>query len=286
MLELKEYQRRAITAFDQWLKALDEAARESRNGSDERLNVRGDVPRNAWKRLAERGWGPAGAPEYRDRRDGAGRPIPHACIRLPNGGDSTLLGAVALDRLGMSPGLTLWIVPSRAIYAKTVKAFKTRGHPYRELLERASGDRVKILEKDDHFGVDDLRNYLCVMMLMVPVADRTQDEEFLRIYRDSGRYLDLFPREDDDSALEALLRKTPDLDRHSGGGVKQNLYNVLKLQRPVVVLDEAHRAYGSPGADEFLAALNGFNPRLVVEFSATHNPGISNLLVDIADGEI
>lgn len=286
MLEFREYQRRAITAFDQWLKALDEAALSSRNGRDEGLNERCDVPGNAWKRLSDRGRVLAGAAAHVDRQDGAGRPIPHACFRLPTGGDSTLLGAAALDRLWMSPGLALWIVPSRTTYAETVKAFKTREHPYRELLERASGDRVKILEKDDRFGVDDLRNYLCVMMLRVPVADRTQDEEFLRIYRDSGRYLDLFPREDDDSAIEALLRKNPDLDRHSGGVVKQNLHNVLKLQRPVVVLDEAHRAYGSPGADEFLAALNGFNPRLVVEFSATHNPGISNLLVDIADGEI
>lgn len=234
----------------------------------------------------ERGWVPAGASEHRDRRDGAGRSIPHACIRLPNGGDSTLLGAVALDRLGMSPGLTLWIIPSRAIYAKTIKAFKTRGHPYRELLERASGDRVKILEKDDRFGVDDLRNYLCVMMLRMPVADRPPDKEFQRIFGDSGRYLDLFPRDDDDSGFEALLRKNPDLDCHAGGLVKQSLFNVIKLQRPVAVLEEAHRAYGSPGADEFLAAVNGFNPRMVIELSATDNPGVSNLLEDISDGEL
>ena len=32
------------------------------------------------------------------------------------------------------------------------------------------------------------------------------------------------------------------------GAVKHSLFNALKLLRPVVVLDEAHKAYGGKGA--------------------------------------
>ena len=77
---------------------------------------------------------------------------------MPTGGGKTLLAAAAVERLHMQTGLVLWIMPTRAIYQQTRKALKDREHPYRQMLERASGERVKLLEKDDLFTRADVAN--------------------------------------------------------------------------------------------------------------------------------
>ena len=51
-----------------------------------------------------------------------------------------------------------------------------------------------------------------------------------------------------------------------------------------MILDEAHKAYGSRNRAvnaKFAQSINRLDPRLVIELSATPNQGISNLLVDI-----
>ena len=289
MLELKEYQHRTLDVFARWLRALDEARQTSRakvaaleGAGLEASPADRNFPRMAWEQIAAAGEVAPGSSSHVDRQDGAGRPIPHVCFKVPTGGGKTLLGAAALERLGMQTGLVLWIVPSRAIYAQTKQAFWSRQHPYRQYLEYASGGRVKVLEKDDHISAGDIENYLCLMLLMLPAANRRKGREFLRMFRDSGRYPKLFPREDDERALTALIEQNPDLECHDAVLVKHSLFNLLKIRRPAVVLDEAHKAYGGKGADEFVQAVNRLNPRLVVELSATPNRRISNLLVDIS----
>ena len=289
MMELKEYQYRTLDAFDRWRRALDEASAESagRVAALERdgLRVSDDdrnFPRAAWGQLADAGEVATSAGPHVDRVDGAGRPIPHVCFKIPTGGGKTLLGAAALERLGRQTGLVLWIVPSRAIYAQTRAAFRTREHPCRQTLERASGGRVKILEKDERFTAGDIANRLCVMLLMLPATNRRRNRDFLRMFRDSGRYPTLFPDSDDVRRNAELLERCPDLETGDGGMVKHSLFNAMKMLRPVVVLDEAHKAYGGKGADEFVAAVNRLDPRLVVELSATPNRHVSNLLVDVS----
>ncbi|MCY3894667.1 MAG: DEAD/DEAH box helicase family protein [Acidimicrobiaceae bacterium] len=293
MLELKDYQRRTLRAFTEWEQALGAAREEceqralalARAGLEPSADD-ANHPAKAWTALAGDEGGLAAARPHVDRFDGAERSIPHVCFKIPTGGGKTLLGAAALERLGMQTGFVLWIVPSRAIYAQTRKAFWTRQHPYRQLLEFASGGRVKVMEKDDRLAQGDLDNYLCLMLLMLPAANRRRGKEFLRMFRDSGRYATLFPREDDVLANEALRGAHTDLEINLNGTVKHSLFNVLKMQRPVVVLDEAHKAYGGKGADEFVSAVNRLNPRLVIELSATPNAAISNLLVDVSGADL
>ena len=106
-----------------------------------------NYPQNAWQNLKQSdGVGPT-AGDYVTRTDDANRPIPHICFKVPTGGGKTLLAAAALERLHRQRGLTLWIVPTRAIYAQTKKALWDREHPYRKMLERASAGSVKMLEK-------------------------------------------------------------------------------------------------------------------------------------------
>ena len=162
-----------------------------------------------------------GQAEYVDRTDGANRPIPHICFKVPTGGGKTLLAAAALERLHRQTGLTLWVVPSRAIYDQTKAALWNREHPYRQMLERASAGRVKVLEKDDAFNRNDIANYLCVMLLMLPAANRQRGREFLRMFRDSGRYPSFFPDSDDILGDGRMKYDYPDLEVSRGRWSRQ-----------------------------------------------------------------
>ena len=289
-MELKTYQSRALDAFSQWLEMLQEARQQS-EAAIEALNQTGldipdavrNYPKTAWEKLQENGSVAHSSGEYVNRTDEANRSVPHICFKVPTGGGKTLLAASALGRLNRQTGLTLWVVPTKAIYAQTKTALWNREHPYRQTLERASAGRVKMLEKDDPFNRDDIANYLCVMLLMLPATNRQRGKEILRMFRDSGRYPSFFPDLDVALGDARLLIEYPDLES-DGGLVKQSLFNVFKIIRPVVVLDEAHKAYGSRNKAanvEFARSINRLDPRLVIELSATPNQGISNLLVDI-----
>ena len=290
-MQLKEYQAEALDTFALWLRALEQA-KSSLAPAAEALRAVGhelpdDIanhPKKAWDTLRDEGDLPSGAGPYVTRTDDADRPIPHVCFKVPTGGGKTLLAAGALDRLGRDTGFTLWIVPTRAIYDQTKRALWNREHPYRQMLERASGGKVKLLEKDHRFTADDVEHYLCIMLLMLPAANRQKGRDFLRMFRDSGRYPSFFPERDMLLADQKLLNEFPDLERTtSEGPVKESLFNVFKMLRPVVVLDEAHKAYGrrQEANEEFVRSVNRLDPQIVIELSATPNKGISNLLVDI-----
>ena len=293
MMELKIYQQNALDAFSRWLEAL-EAARNTSEKAIETLKQAGvdsipdelhNYPQNAWQNLKQSDDIASTAGDYVTRTDDAKRPIPHVCFKVPTGGGKTLLAASALERLHRQRGLTLWIVPTRAIYAQTKKALWNKEHPYRKMLERASAGKVKMLEKDDPFNRDDIANYLCVMLLMLPAANRQKGREFLRMFKDTGKYPSFFPDSDDIFGDARMRNEYPDLECHKKTGlVMQSLFNVFKTLRPVVILDEAHKAYGArrPEANaEFAQSINRLDPRMVIELSATPNRGISNLLVDI-----
>ena len=109
------------------------------------------------------------------------------------------------------------------------------------------------------------------------------------MFRDSGRYMSFFPDNDDALGDARLRNEYPDLDPQGADRpVAQSLFNVFKMVRPVVVLDEAHKAYGKQekDSDEFVQSVNRLNPSLVIELSATPSGARSNLLVDVAGQDL
>ena len=127
------------------------------------------------------------------------------------------------------------------------------------------------------------------MLISLQSANRKNNQNFLRMFRDSGRYTSFFG-DNDDALGDARLRKGhPDLDPPGEGRpVAQSLFNVFKMVRPVVVLDEAHKAYGKKkqARDEFAQSISRLNPSLVIELSATPSATRSNLLVDVAGQDL
>jgi type III restriction enzyme len=190
---------------------------------------------------------------------------------VPTAGGKTWLAISSVSRiigryLDRNTGFVLWIVPNEAIYTQTLKHLKDRQHPYRQALDRAAAGRVKVMEKTDRLDARDVENNLCVMLLMLQSANReTQDS--LKMFQDRGDVHGFFPPEGEQQAHKAALDATPNLAAYNDmfPMVKDSLGNALRIIRPVVVLDEGHRAI----ADLAFKTLYGFNPCFVLELTAT-----------------
>ncbi len=281
---LKEYQKRALETVGEFLQRLAEWRSTQAEILQTHPNRTIDWVREAWDKTVP-------AHPYSPRRNGLGEPLPAFCLKIPTGGGKTLLAAKIIDLVNMhyrreTHGLVLWIVPTTQIYNQTLKALKDRGHPYRQQIDLASGGRTVVLEKTSGFGPRDVAENLCILLLMLPSANR-QTKAQLRMFRDSGGFERFFPADDDFTGHESILKQTPNLDTFDqavdfwGRQAKTSLGNTLRLLRPLIVLDEGHRAYSRNAK----ATLEGFNPCMIVELSATPRPG-ANVLVAINGREL
>ena len=111
------------------------------------------------------------------RRNGLDEPLPSFCLKVPTGGGKTLLATKVIDCVNVryrrrQTGLVLWIVPTTQIYDQTLRALRDRDHPYRQQLDLASAGRTLVLEKTNGFGPQDIDERLCVLLLMLPSANR------------------------------------------------------------------------------------------------------------------
>lgn len=307
-ISLKPFQSTVLERLDDYLAALQRQKGKA-DAAEKVLRVADldtpaelrDFPRKAWEELRSGNKLPrtnAGA-AHSSRFDGAGHAIPNLCFKIPTGGGKTLLAAASVARvfslyLKRQTGLALWVVPNEAIYRQTLKALSDRDHPYRQTLNVAAAGRVKILEKTSPLTRLDTDSHLCVMVLMLASAARVS-KETLRLFRDRGNVLGFLPREDDIEAHWALLQQVPNLDvyapvgqsqeaarRQKGSIVKSSLGNVMRLLRPMIVMDEGHHAY----TENALSTLDGFNPSFLLELSATPRVASakgngSNILVDV-----
>lgn len=232
---------------------------------------------------------------YTVRNDGMARNIPNICFKVPTGGGKTLLATAAIQRINQdyfkrNNGFVLWIVPSDTIYSQTSKQLRNKEHPYRQMLDRASGGRTLILEKNDSFSAQDVKDNLCIMLLMLQASNR-QNKNTLKMFKDSGRFESFFPQLDDYNANNRLHSAVPNLDPAdllegghnviSGISIKHSLGNVLRLLRPIAIFDEGHRG-ASKLAQE---TINSFNASFIVELSATPKDH-SNVLVNVGGQEL
>ena len=272
MIQLKQYQEETLKGVRAYLEKLAEI----------RSTLSGVKVKVDWAMTA---WGEVKGGTYMPRFNGLGQPLPSFCLKIPTGGGKTLLATKTIDLvnthfLKSNRGLVLWIVPTTQIYSQTLSALKDRDHPYRQTLDNASGGRTLILERTERFAPSDIEQNLCVLMLMLPAAAR-QTKETLRMFRDSGGFDAFFPGEEDYQGHTARLNEVPNLDtfdvsEFSARQIKTSLGNTLRTLNPLVILDEGQKAY-SPLAR---GTIEGFNPCMIVELSATPPQG-ANVLVDV-----
>lgn len=299
-MQLKQYQLDTLESLDRYVAALAAArAKDAKRRAlldemdeDDRAaflaNMANPAP-TAW--AAVQATGVAASPDvWRELSDGHNRQVPHVCLELPTGSGKTLIAGHAVGRIlsaldGATTGLVLWVVPSDAIYQQTRAQLRDRGHAVRQALEVASGGRLKLLEKGSDFTSADVEDGLAVMLLMLHAArlPKPQSEQkALKVFRESGRYGSFFPEGDDLTAAQALKARVPNLETHdlasgAAGAVVQSLGNTLRMVRPLVVLDEGHTAYSI----DRRRLLGEFNPRFLLELTATPSREYSNILVKI-----
>lgn len=285
-MRLKHYQDKVLKELKNYLGALADAKKEFEEIAELKPHLAKHInfPKEAWEKST-------GRIVYNSKVNGLDEPMPDIYLKVPTGGGKTLLACHAIDSiqktyLKKQTGLVLWVVPSTQIYRQTIKALKDRNHPYRQVLDISSGGRTLIKEKTEMFNRLDVEEHLVVLLLMLPSANR-QNKETLKVFRDQGGFTDFFPREDDFEGHKKLKELLPNLDCFTtemevfGTQIKTSLGNTLKVLRPLVVIDEGHRAYGENARN----TIRNFNPSFILELSATPPPN-SNELVKITGREL
>lgn len=201
--------------------------------------------------------------------------VPQLTVKVPTGGGKTYLACHAVGQLlGAAPvgtpRLVVWLAPSLAIVAQTLKALRNGRHPYRQALNAAFGGRVAVIDKDELAQGQGLLaaaqgEQLTVVVLCLDTL-RTADPDNRKAYEANSNNLAL---------VSAYAGRLPaPVPRPDGTPTDPTAtMNVLRALAPLVIIDESHHAKTTL-SDKLLAALA---PRFVLELTATPRPA-SNLL--------
>jgi len=282
-MELKEYQKKTLEQVKHYLEILAVFKEKNEKLIDENPDLSINFPLEAWGKVV--------STTYHSRKNGLGEELPDFYLKIPTGGGKTLLACHTIDLINRTylkkqTGIVLWIVPTTQIYRQTLANLKNREHPYRQVLDISSAGRTVILEKMDRFTKLDVEENLVVMLLMLQSGSR-QNKKVLRVFKDNGGFADFFPSEDDREGNEKLLKEFSNLDFFGdengfyGRVVKTSLGNTLRILKPIIIIDEGHKAYSKIARD----TIRNFNPSIIVELSATP-PQDSNNLVNITGQEL
>ncbi|HBJ85992.1 MAG TPA: restriction endonuclease subunit R [Verrucomicrobiales bacterium] len=188
--------------------------------------------------------------------------MPYVCLRLPTGGGKTLLACLCVpvmqrELLQSGHAVVLWLVPSRAIQEQTLRALRNRSHPYRQALENELG-AVEVLDPTEALYVTKATlDASTVVIVSTLQSFRITEKEGRKVYESSGALHHHFTGLD--PAASAVLEKG------ETGVVAYSLANVLRLRRPIVIVDEAHNAR-TPLSFDTLAR---FRPSCILELTAT-----------------
>ncbi len=207
--------------------------------------------------------------------------LPYVCLRIPTGGGKTIvachsIGIAAKELSHTDNPVVLWLVPSNAILEQTITALRNRNHPYRHAVETSIG-AVSILDAEAALFVKRAQMDCETVIIMTTMQSfRVEDTVGRRVYRDSGDLMDHF------TGLPPHV--VDSLEKGQGGNIIHSLANVLRLRRPIVIIDEAHNARTSLSFE----TLARFNPSCIIEFTATpaRDDHASNILYSASAADL
>lgn len=243
MLQLKEYQSRALEALKDYFVAF-------------RKWEEADI---AFMKTTEKWIGcKLNYTEVRQMKN-----LPYVCIRIPTGGGKTLVacyvaGITKNELLGADRSVVLWLVPSNIIKNQTINAIRDKNHPYRQALEKSIG-QVEVMDIGQALSLKkSVVSGNNVIIVSTMQAFRVEEIEGRKVYDQSGELQEHF--------VNIPNSKAQDLECYNGSKKPiPSLANVLKLHRPIVIVDEAHNARTHLSFE----TLARFNPSCIVEFTAT-----------------
>jgi len=250
-MKLKRFQEEAISVLAQYL---------------ERARLAGNPEQAFIEILREREPGKSPA-TYRTIAGLAG--VPNVCLRLPTGGGKTLLASHTVATasrhfLERDFPVVLWMVPTNTIRTQTAEALKKSSHPYRAALDEAFDSRVSVFDISEIAQIrpQDLTERVTVIVTTIQSL-RTSNTEGRKAYAHSENFEPHFAH---------IPTNARGLERDEKGKIKFSFVNLMAFHRPLVIVDEAHKA-GTDLSFEMLAALK---PACIVEFTATPNTDARN----------
>jgi len=211
--------------------------------------------------------------------------LPYVCVRVPTGGGKTVLaahsvGITAKELLRQDRCLVLWLAPTTQIVLQTLQALRDKRHPYRQALDDAFAGCVSVMDLGAALGMG--RSVLesdTVVIVSTLAAMRVENTEGRKIYEANGQLMACF---------EAVTKEQLAALGPSNGAdpTAPSLANLLRLHRPLVIVDEAHNAR-TPLSFDTLAR---FNPSCILEFTATPEQDPkgdpSNVLTHVSAAEL
>lgn len=220
---------------------------------------------------------------------------PYICLRIPTGGGKTIMGAhavgIAAQHFLQVPNpMVLWLVPSDAILQQTLNTLRDQTHPYYAALSADFGDNFIVMDKAEALAMSrpDAEANAVIIVATIQSFRRKKpngedNDDGLKVYDDAGALMAHFSGLDQ-STIDRLEKVT---------GTNRpiaSLKNVLRLHRPMVIVDEAHNANTSLS----YKTLARFSPSMILEFTATpqteHDPKndkyASNILHSVSAAEL
>jgi len=265
MIALKDYQERVLASLRSFLTAT----------------VRDGHPDAAFRMTQERAGSRWPVPYVPVAVDGLAPDMPYICLRVPTGGGKTLLGCHAVgiaqaELLRADHSVALWLVPSNAILDQTITALRDVHHPYRRALEESCGPVDVLTVQEALMTAKATLDGQTVVIVATLQSFRVEDTAGRRVYAQNGSLLDHFTNLSYE--LARGLTQGPD------GRPIPSLVNVLRLRRPIVIVDEAHNARTELSFD----TLGALSPSCIIEFTATPatTPPISNVLHRVSAAEL
>ena len=213
---------------------------------------------------------------------------PYVCLRVPTGGGKTFIAAhsvsIAADEfLHTRAPMVLWLTPTNTIREQTLKALKNRDHPYRAALAASFRDNLTVLDLSEALSMTraDAEGGATIIVATIQ-SFRVEEREGRKVYDQAG-VLEPFMSGLTDAQTEGL-------DTYENGKPIPSLANVLRLHRPMVIIDEAHNSRTPLSFD----TLSRLAPSMLLELTATpvtaqdakKDQHPSNVLTNISAAEL
>ena len=265
MISLKDYQRRVLASLREFLNHASRGVPLSQ--AFQEIQLANDRPPAPYLPAAAAGLRPE---------------MPYVCLRVPTGGGKTLLASHAVglaksELLRAERAVALWLVPSNTILAQTADALRDPRHPYRRALELSCGGPVDVVTIEEALSLPRATVEGQTVVIVATIQSfRVEDTAGRKVYDQNGAF--------SEHLLNVPADRLTDLLPGADGKPKPSLVNMLRLRRPIVIVDEAHNAR----TELSFSTLGNVLPSCIIEFTATpaRTRAPSNVLHHVSAAEL